>query len=372
MKVFVAGATGAMGRQLVPRLVAAGHDVVGMTRSESKRAALAELGATPVVADGLDAEQVAVAVGRGTPRRDHPPADRDQHARHAPLRPRLRADQPAADRGHRPPVVGGPRGRECDGSSRRATRAGRTRAPEGRSRARRIRSIRPRRARCASRWRRSATSKPRSPVPTGRKGSCFVTAPSTAQARRMSDGRRAVRDGPQAEVPGGRRRRRGVVVHPHRGRRRGDRRGGRTWPRAGSTTSSTTIRRRSPSGCPALAETRSAPRSRGGCRGSSGGMFAGEASVGDDDRNAWRVERQGEARVRLDAQAIRAGGRGSRREHRRGAARRAATGFVRDRLPDARQRRRGGGRRPGGAADGSTPRWSVESGSSRRAPSSRP
>ena len=67
MKVFVAGATGAMGRQLVPRLVAAGHDVVGMTRSESKRAALAELGATPVVADGLDAEQVAIAVGKAHP-----------------------------------------------------------------------------------------------------------------------------------------------------------------------------------------------------------------------------------------------------------------------------------------------------------------
>ncbi|MBV8733805.1 MAG: NAD-dependent epimerase/dehydratase family protein [Solirubrobacterales bacterium] len=37
MKVFVAGATGAMGRQLVPRLVAGGHEVVGATRSESKR-----------------------------------------------------------------------------------------------------------------------------------------------------------------------------------------------------------------------------------------------------------------------------------------------------------------------------------------------
>ena len=67
MKVFVAGATGVMGRQLVPRLVAAGHEVVGTTRSESKRAALSELGATPVVVDGLDAEQVAVAVGEARP-----------------------------------------------------------------------------------------------------------------------------------------------------------------------------------------------------------------------------------------------------------------------------------------------------------------
>ena len=37
MKVFVAGATGAIGRQLVPRLVAAGHEVHGMTRSAAKQ-----------------------------------------------------------------------------------------------------------------------------------------------------------------------------------------------------------------------------------------------------------------------------------------------------------------------------------------------
>ena len=37
MRVFVAGATGAIGKQLVPRLVAAGHEVHGMTRSESSR-----------------------------------------------------------------------------------------------------------------------------------------------------------------------------------------------------------------------------------------------------------------------------------------------------------------------------------------------
>ena len=67
MKVFVAGATGAIGRQLVPRLVLAGHEVHGMTRSESKRALLSELGAVPVVADALDAGQVAEAVGRAKP-----------------------------------------------------------------------------------------------------------------------------------------------------------------------------------------------------------------------------------------------------------------------------------------------------------------
>jgi nucleoside-diphosphate-sugar epimerase len=67
MRVFVAGATGAIGKQLVPRLVAAGHEVHGMTRSASKRAMLHELGAVPVVADALDPDQVAEAVGRAGP-----------------------------------------------------------------------------------------------------------------------------------------------------------------------------------------------------------------------------------------------------------------------------------------------------------------
>src|SRR5215208_1688771 len=67
MRVFVAGATGAIGKQLVPRLVEAGHEVHGMTRSESKQAMLHELGAVPAVADALDPDQVAEAVGRATP-----------------------------------------------------------------------------------------------------------------------------------------------------------------------------------------------------------------------------------------------------------------------------------------------------------------
>ena len=67
MKVFVAGATGAMGKQLVPRLIAAGHEVVGTTRSESKQAELYALGATPVVLDALDPDQVAAAVAQAQP-----------------------------------------------------------------------------------------------------------------------------------------------------------------------------------------------------------------------------------------------------------------------------------------------------------------
>jgi 2-alkyl-3-oxoalkanoate reductase len=67
MKVFVAGATGALGKQLVPMLVANGHDVVGMTRTEAKRDQLRSLGAQTVVADALDADAVRRAVGGAEP-----------------------------------------------------------------------------------------------------------------------------------------------------------------------------------------------------------------------------------------------------------------------------------------------------------------
>jgi nucleoside-diphosphate-sugar epimerase len=67
MKIFVAGATGALGRPLVTQLVQRGHEVTGMTRSESKQDLLRELGAKPVVADALDPDAVARAVAEAEP-----------------------------------------------------------------------------------------------------------------------------------------------------------------------------------------------------------------------------------------------------------------------------------------------------------------
>src|SRR4051794_15933683 len=67
MIVFVAGATGALGKQLVPRLVANGHEVVGTTRSAGKQDALRALGARPAVVDALDPDQVARAVAEAEP-----------------------------------------------------------------------------------------------------------------------------------------------------------------------------------------------------------------------------------------------------------------------------------------------------------------
>jgi nucleoside-diphosphate-sugar epimerase len=67
MKVFVAGATGALGQRLVPQLVARGHEVIGMTQTESKQDLLRVLGARPVMADALDADAVARAVAEAEP-----------------------------------------------------------------------------------------------------------------------------------------------------------------------------------------------------------------------------------------------------------------------------------------------------------------
>jgi nucleoside-diphosphate-sugar epimerase len=67
MRVFLAGATGAIGTPLVERLLADGHAVVGMTRSPAKTGALRAAGAEPVVADGLDAHAVRDAVVKARP-----------------------------------------------------------------------------------------------------------------------------------------------------------------------------------------------------------------------------------------------------------------------------------------------------------------
>ena len=62
MRVFIAGAAGAVGSRLVPLLVAAGHEVIGTSRSAERVAAIEAAGARGVVMDGLDAASVRAAV----------------------------------------------------------------------------------------------------------------------------------------------------------------------------------------------------------------------------------------------------------------------------------------------------------------------
>jgi nucleoside-diphosphate-sugar epimerase len=67
MRVFVAGATGAIGRPLVPGLIAAGHEVTGTTRSEERAEAIRAAGARAVVCDALDADALRAAVVDAAP-----------------------------------------------------------------------------------------------------------------------------------------------------------------------------------------------------------------------------------------------------------------------------------------------------------------
>ena len=67
MRVFVAGAGGAVGKRLVPMLVARGHQVIGTTTRKESAEAIRRLGAEPVVVDGLDAAGIGVAVARAEP-----------------------------------------------------------------------------------------------------------------------------------------------------------------------------------------------------------------------------------------------------------------------------------------------------------------
>lgn len=67
MKVFVAGAAGAIGKRLVPKLVERGHEVAATSRQPGKLDELRALGARPVVMDGLDPAAISEAVGQAEP-----------------------------------------------------------------------------------------------------------------------------------------------------------------------------------------------------------------------------------------------------------------------------------------------------------------
>src|SRR5690349_11007813 len=67
MRIFLAGATGAIGRQLVPMLIGAGHEVHGTTRSADRAAGLRSAGAVPVVLDALDRIAVLEAIAKARP-----------------------------------------------------------------------------------------------------------------------------------------------------------------------------------------------------------------------------------------------------------------------------------------------------------------
>jgi nucleoside-diphosphate-sugar epimerase len=67
MRIFVAGGTGAVGKQLVPLLVEGGHEVIALARDSGRGRAVEALGAQPAVADALDRDELKAAVRRAEP-----------------------------------------------------------------------------------------------------------------------------------------------------------------------------------------------------------------------------------------------------------------------------------------------------------------
>ena len=67
MKIFVAGATGAIGRPLIKQLLQEGHDVIGMARNDEAARQLQQQGATVEIADALDANAVSGSIARTQP-----------------------------------------------------------------------------------------------------------------------------------------------------------------------------------------------------------------------------------------------------------------------------------------------------------------
>src|SRR3954467_11635705 len=195
MRVFLAGATGAIGRRLVPQLVAAGHEVTATTTSAKKVDLLRELGASPVVVDGLDAAAVGEAVARAQPdaivhqmtalsggtdlRRFDRAFATTNELRTKGTENLLDAARAA---GAGSPWWGGGGPPASSASSRRATPAGPPPPPAARSSPRPSRSTRSRPRASARPMRRSASSS--GPSPRRRSpASCCATAASTGRAR---------------------------------------------------------------------------------------------------------------------------------------------------------------------------------------------
>ena len=187
MRIVVAGAAGAIGRQLVPRLVEAGHAIWGMTRSESKRADIEEMGVRAVVVDALRADEVAGAVAQ---------------ARAEVIIHELTAigslDIRNFDRSFAPTNRLRTEGTDHLLAAGRAVGVKRFIAQSyagwpyarigGRVKTEGIRWTRRPHARCARRSTRSFISRQLSPARTGRRGSCCATAGSMVLAPRMCPG----------------------------------------------------------------------------------------------------------------------------------------------------------------------------------------
>ena len=193
MRVFVAGATGVVGRQLVPQLVASGHEVVGMTMRPEKSQMLRGWGAIPVVGDALDPESVGLAVSEFAPEAIvhqltglSGGVDPRHQERDMMLTNRLRTE--ATD--HLLSAGRAVAVRRFVAQSFAVGTFARTGGPV-KSEDDPLDPSPPRT--CAPPWTRFATSRGPSSVPSGRRASCFATAPSTVPVPGSPPSRRGSR-----------------------------------------------------------------------------------------------------------------------------------------------------------------------------------
>ena len=263
MRVFVAGASGAIGRLLVPRLVAAGHEVTGMTRSEESATALRDQGATAVVADIFDEDAVKAGMASATPEIVvHQLTALPKRLDVRRMGRRVRRDQSAAHRGHSHPARGSAAG-GCTPDGRPEHRV--PLCPPGRCGQGRGREDVHRRARAI---RRDGPGADGSREPGHRRGWHRGRGTALRLVLRprhlLRPRRRQRRRGAQAPAAGHRQGRGGVELHPRGRRGQRDRGSGRGWPGSGSSTWWTTSPRACANGCPP-SPTRSARRSRCAC-----------------------------------------------------------------------------------------------------------
>ena len=220
MRMFVAGATGALGRRLVPLLVANGHQVTAMTRRVGRTMDLYAAGAEPVVADALDRDAVLAAVTAA-----RPDAVVHQLTDLAGVTNLRKFDQGFA-------ATNRLRTEGTDHLLEAARAAGASRfvaqsfagwpfaGSAGRSRPRTTRSTPTRRPSCGAPWTPSGTSSRPCSGPRAWRGRPALRR--LLRPRHLGRGGRLhARRPPPAPLPGDRRRHRRVLVRPHRRRRHG-------------------------------------------------------------------------------------------------------------------------------------------------------
>ena len=243
MKVFVAGASGAIGRPLVRQLVAAGHEVTGTTRREERAEAIRAAGATAVVCDVFDAAALEAAVDGGARPRSSSTqlTSLPEESTTAQEDPSTRRPTGCASEGDAQPDRGRAGGRRAAATSPQSIAF--LYAPEGD-------------------WVKDEDAPPfdrRARRPSARAVEAMVATSSEVLGSRgdrglvlrygqfygpgtyyAADGGRSAEEVREAPLPDRRRGHRHLLLHPRRGRRRARRSPRSTAARRASTTSSTT------------------------------------------------------------------------------------------------------------------------------------